>query len=264
MESLVDENLILEKFYKLNPYNKEIGDLNKSMYLAGEGKKQRYNIFSWITGENKDIWVSALYLTEKLKPYGLTPQLYYDIVILRIRSIEDRPKCRYCNKPTIFKNMSKGYLDFCNLSCTAKWGNKVPSKIKNVSKALTGKRLSKEHRESLSKGAIKRLLSSGMGKSGYYKTKHGKYKPQKSIEELNYCSSWELNFMQYCDRDSNIKSILKVESISYLVDDIVRNYLPDFKLELISGQIILVEIKPHRLQYKKLNLLKKNSWEEIC
>ena len=146
----MNEDEILEKYYYKNPFRKNDDNysIKKEIYLIGEGKKQKYNLFSWITGNTEDIWVSALYLTDKLKPYGLTPQLYYDIVILGIKSTKERPRCRYCEKSVGFKNMSRGYFNFCDLSCTAKWGNKVPSKIKNVSKALTGKKLSKEHRES--------------------------------------------------------------------------------------------------------------------
>lgn len=255
----MNEDEILEKYYYKNPFRKNDDNysIKKEIYLIGEGKKQKYNLFSWITGNTEDIWVSALYLTDKLKPYGLTPQLYYDIVILGIKSTKERPRCRYCEKSVGFKNMSRGYFNFCDLSCTAKWGNKVPSKIKNVSKALTGKKLSKEHRESLSRGAIKRIQRSGLGNSGYYNTRHGKYKPEKSSSEINYCSSWELDFMKYCDRDDNVELMLPVERIPYRVDGVEKNYLPDFKLKLNTGIIVIIEIKPCRLQYKELNLQKR-------
>ena len=36
-----------------------------------------------------------------------------------------------------------------------------------------------------------------------------------------------------------------------------KNYLPDFKLKLNTGIIVIVEIKPCRLQYKGLNLQKR-------
>lgn len=164
--------------------------------------------------------------------------------------------------------MSKGYFDFCNLSCTAKWGNKVPSKIKNVSKALTGKRLSKEHREACSRGAIKRLIREGIRPGiGYHNVKRGKYTPNKSNgKELSYLSGWELEFMKLIDKD---KSSTSIDSVNFKIpyiskEGILKNYLPDFKIVTDSGIIVIVEIKPKRHRYIELNLLKRIAGKKYC
>lgn len=258
---MINEDNLLKNLYNNSP--KRSG-FNIGNFRRGSGKHVEYNLFSWITGESEDLWVSSLYMNYYLSKYGLTSQLYYDIVVLDIQNTSDRPKCRYCGKSLPFKTMLKGYLNFCNLSCTAKWGNKVPSKIKNVSKALTGKKLSKQHREALSKGAIRRLIK---GKSnGYYNVKKGKYKPNKCQKELTYLSSWELEFMKLCDKDKFVDSIDSLNfSIPYVdYDKLNRNYLADFKVITKTGLTIIVEIKPKRLQYSENNLLKRIAGKKFC
>lgn len=260
------ENELLKNLYNKSPLK---AGLQIGQYIKGEGKHTYYNLFSWITGEKEDKWVSFAYFGIRLKELGLSSQLYYDVVVLGIFDIKDRPKCRYCGKPSKFDNMSRGYFDFCNLSCTAKWGNKVPSKIKNVSKALTGKKLSKEHREACSRGAIKRLIREGIRPGvGYHNVKRGKYTPNKSFnkKELSYLSGWELEFMKLIDKD---KSSISIDSVDFKIsyyskEGILKNYLPDFKIVTDSGTVVIVEIKPKRHRYIGLNLLKRIAGKKYC
>lgn len=259
------ENELLKDLYNKSPLK---DGLSIKQYVKGQGKHTYYNLFSWITGEKEDKWISFAYFGIRLKKLGLSSQLYYDVVVLGISDINDRPKCRYCGTPSKFDNMSRGYFDFCNLSCTAKWGNKVPSKIKNVSKALTGKKLSKEHREACSRGAIKRLIKEGIRPGvGYHNVKRGKYIPNKSNgKELSYLSGWELEFMKLIDND---KYSISIDSIDFRIpyyskEGILKNYLPDFKIVTDSGTIVIVEIKPKRHRYIGLNLLKRIAGKKYC
>lgn len=254
---------MLKELFNKSPIssNKKILE---SEYKRGSGKQTEYNLFSWITGEKSDRWVSFAYMGVQLNKYGYTSQEYYDVVILGISDEIDRPKCRNCGSFVEFESLSRGYRDFCNLSCTAIWGNKVPSKRLNVSKALTGKKLSKKHREALSRGAINRLTKSGMI-NGYYKSKKGCYKSKKSNEELIYDSQYELDFIKLCDLDKTIKNIARADiKIPYLLDGITKNYLPDFIITTIDGNKILVEIKPNRMKYWDKNLLKSIAGRKYC
>lgn len=256
----MDENVKLIDLYNKSPLSKNLPIGN---YVRGSGKNMEYNLFSWITGKDVDVWVSFAYMGIKLNNYGYSSQLYYDVVVLNIDDVSDRPKCRNCGKDVKFESLSRGYRDFCNLSCTAKWGNKVPSKIKNVSKALTGKKLSKEHRESLSRAAANRVIKTG-GR-GYYNTKHGKYKPTKSDKELIFDSSWEKEFMILTDKDKFIKNIDRPNfKIPYKSKGIIKNYVPDFIINTINNFRIVIEIKPKRLLYKNNNLEKRLAGKLYC
>ena len=80
--------------------------------------------------------------------------------------------------------------------------------------------------------------------------------PEKYIGDVNnivYRSSWELKFMQWCDKNPNILSYGSEEiKIKYYdpVKQRVRHYFPDFiiKVQEQTGQIkkYLVEIKPQK------------------
>ena len=80
--------------------------------------------------------------------------------------------------------------------------------------------------------------------------------PEKYIGDVNnivYRSSWELKFMQWCDRNPNILNYGSEEiAIKYFdpVKQRVRRYFPDFiiKVQEQTGEIkkYLVEIKPKK------------------
>ena len=80
--------------------------------------------------------------------------------------------------------------------------------------------------------------------------------PEKYIGNVNnivYRSSWELKFMQWCDRNPSILSYGSEEiKIKYFdpVKQRVRHYFPDFiiKVKEQSGEIkkYLIEIKPKK------------------
>lgn len=257
------ENDLLKELYIKSPRSK--GYEIDNLFKRGTGKHMEYNLFSWITGESSDKWISFAYFSKHISKFGYTTQLYYDVVVLGIDDISKRPKCRNCGKPTRFNSLSRGYFSFCDLSCTAIWGNKVPSKRANVSKALTGKKLTKEHRHSLSVGAIRRIIKSG-SKNGMYKSKHGNYKPVKSFDTLTYDSSWELLFMKLMD---NNKSVISIRRANFKIpykdsnkED--RNYIPDFIITLINGDEVLVEIKPQRLRDKFNNFEKYLAGKKFC
>lgn len=256
IKKMKTENELLKELFLKSPVSKGIV-ISRDEYVRGSHKHMEFNLFSWITGESEDIWVSFAYLNQRLSKFGYNTQLYYDVVVLGIDDTSKRPNCRNCGKPTRFESMSRGYLDFCNLSCTAIWGNKVPSKIANVSKALTGKKLSKSHRLSLSLGAIRRIIRTG-AKNGIYKSKHGKHKPEKSSKSLIYDSSWELLFMNLMDANKSVKFIDRADFYIPYKDSNGnnRNYVPDFLICLENGTKVLVEIKPKRLKNRLNNLEK--------
>lgn len=91
------------------------------------------------------------------------------------------------------------------------------------------------------------------------KYNQGKFHPQNpqkykgNVNNIIYRSSWELKFMQWCDRNENILEYGSEEFwIPYIspVDNRVHRYFPDFiiKVKENSGNTknYVVEVKPQR------------------
>lgn len=111
------EKQLFNKLYRLFILNKT-KNLDIIKYDNKDNKLNKNTLYlvpSYISGE-KDIYVKSFILSKKLKKFGFTPQLYYDVFILGISSIEDRPKCIICGKEAIFDNKNpyvRGYLKSC-------------------------------------------------------------------------------------------------------------------------------------------------------
>lgn len=98
-----------------------------------------------------------------------------------------------------------------------------------------------------------------------------KYKGNPSM--IEYRSSWELNFMKYCDGNPNIIRWMSEEKAIWYYDPVTkkkRRYFPDFiiKYKRKDGIIVeeVVEIKPQR-QVKGPNPNPKRrtqSWMNEC
>lgn len=91
------------------------------------------------------------------------------------------------------------------------------------------------------------------------KTLQGKFRPHYPEKykgnpgNIEYRSSWELNFMKYLDRNPSVIQWMSEERAIWYSDPVAkkkRRYFPDFiiKYKRSDGIIIeeVVEIKPHR------------------
>ena len=92
----------------------------------------------------------------------------------------------------------------------------------------------------------------------------GKYKGD--IQNIIYRSSWELKFMQWCDRNPNVIEYASEEfCIPYLspIDNRVHRYFPDFimKVKEQSGEIkkYIIEIKPKKQTIPPIQTSKKRN-----
>ena len=91
-------------------------------------------------------------------------------------------------------------------------------------------------------------------KRGYYNSK--KYSDGNSIF---YMSSYELKFLELCDKSDNVIKISKPPRFYYNYNGINRVYIPDFKVELSSGKVLIIEIKPAKFLDNDQVVSKKNS-----
>ena len=104
------------------------------------------------------------------------------------------------------------------------------------------------------------------------KYNQGRFHPQNpekyrgDIQNIIYRSSWELKFMQWCDRNPNVIEYASEElCIPYLspIDNRVHRYFPDFimKVKEQSGEIkkYIIEIKPKRQTVPPVQTSKKRT-----
>lgn len=127
--------------------------------------------------------------------------------------------CRDCVRETKFKEClqcgesfypRKSKNKYCSISCSTKHN-------------LTGRKLSKEHREKLSESA--KLNSNGIIKCRFYKV----YNPYLN-KEVSVQGTYELKYANYLN-ENNIKwDRGKYINLKYFHNEINRTYYPDFYL----------------------------------
>jgi len=101
----------------------------------------------------------------------------------------------------------------------------------------------------------------------------GRYKPLNAekylgnVNKITYRSLWERRFMLYCDRSPNIVSWSSEElHIPYISpkDNKWHNYYPDFFVNTVDQQSIIVEIKPSQQTKWAINRHKWWYAEKYC
>lgn len=273
---------VFNKYSKLNPYK----GINRKGYLIKNRTKtckiKYYLLESWITGE-PDKWYTsnAGQFRIKLEKYNLNYQIWYDIAVLGITRIEDRPnrcKCPGCNNLVEFA-LCFGYRPYCSKSCQARatmslcknkkmhdsWKQKLENpdiRTEFSKKQSEGMKNYLENSYNTDKYTI---LDVNIPKYSSIKTKTGYYTSTKSNIKFRYLSSWELDFLKLCDSLDCIKFIDKPKSIKYT--DKFNNrrlYIPDFYITMDTGYNIIIEIKPKAFMNNETVILKKKAALEYC
>lgn len=110
----MDKN-ILEKFIELRP-----NDIKDPIIKLSTNTKYKYRYLKpgWMFNSD-DEYVTANKLSKSLKSIGLNLEYYYNIVILKINSYDEVPRCKLhdCNKLVEFKNLQSGYNTYCSQRC---------------------------------------------------------------------------------------------------------------------------------------------------
>jgi len=85
-----------------------------------------------------------------------------------------------------------------------------------------------------------------MSYKGRYRLKNAdKYKGDP--DNLIYRSLWELQCMKWCDHNPNVRYFSSEEIVVPYVNQVDKRYhryYPDLMIEFVSGETLLVEIKP--------------------
>lgn len=271
MKNLLSEE---EQFKWFSSRDPNPGEKNRILY-----KDKHFEFPDWVRdGEVKK--------TSSLKIKGgviISSRVLYDVLVLGLEKFDDeRPKCPVCGKPCKYKDIRIGYSKTCgDLKCinesikntvTKLWEDEDYQKLQTEShvawasieenRALMSERSAKawqnEEYRSHQSEVHKKWAKNNPNKVGLgdcYLT--GYEHSNKSGKDLKYDSSWEQKVIAGCNDIDEVISINRADMyIEYQLDNITRHYFPDFRIELSSGLILLVEIKADHKMKEEATILK--------
>ena len=124
----MNDNEQILKLIKLNPNPKS------NNIVINKGVRNLYYLIpKWLSGDN-DKYYFYNKLGRKLKEFNISIQVYYDVLILGITNINDRPKCRYCGEYTKFTGLTTGiFVHFFTFSRICGSNRTSPTRIHCVS-----------------------------------------------------------------------------------------------------------------------------------
>lgn len=246
-------------------------------------KRLSISIPGWVLGdqENEVITVSRRYLFKRLlEPVGITTQVLYDILMLGITSPTDRPRCVICGEPLKYNGISDGYAATCGkeeclrekirkevtnlwkddsyrkhqIDKKIEWMNQ-PEYVEFFRERAKRKWTDKDYRD---KQVASHIEFARLNPDKIHSNLYGDVECIKSeTGSIKFDSSWERDFIQFCDSVDLITFIDRPGiSIPYKFDKLTRNYIPDFKVTLSNGINLLVEIKGDWLLKEKQTKLK--------
>ena len=234
-----------------------------------------YEIPGWVFGlyNEVDETVKVKYkkLDKTVRDLGYTDQIVYDILILGLTNIDERPKCPICGNTSRYENFTRGYQKTCgndvcihtSIQSTVKslWDNEEYKETQIKSHLLwcsNEENIQKMRELSLDvwkrDGYREKQIKSHkeFAKNNPEKLRSGNYGTQECSKakdmKLHYDSSWEQKFIIFCDECDKISSINRPDfciPYTYLGTDFT--YYPDFVVILQNGAKILFEIKPDYL-----------------
>lgn len=88
-------------------------------------------------------------------------------------------------------------------------------------------------------------------KQGYFNISES-IKYNGKVKKVVYRSSWEYRFCVWCEKNPDIKNWCSESvQIKYLcpIDNVIKNYYPDFWVRFTNGDTWVVEVKPKK-EYK--------------
>lgn len=290
----MEEIQIFNKLLKLNPTPGKKHNIKDILI------NNVYILPGWINSNKDPIQVKYKNINKFLSSLGYTTQIFYDIFILGLCNIADRPVCPICKEKVDFINFIKGYNKTCkNKTCRSKFtSNQVQNlwlnssyretqtnshikwaedptnreKLKQTSlriwndstyrEAQTNSHI-KWAQDPVNKNNMSKITKQLWSDPIYRERQCNSHKqwainnPDKVMKgtrgfvysnkmgiNIGYDSTWEKQFIEFCDQETNILSIQRSTlNIPYEIDGEKHYYFPDFHVKLSSGELLLIEIK---------------------
>lgn len=227
-----------------------------------------YLIPGWVFNSKDDLIEVKYKKANKIfSELGYSSQIVYDVLILGLTDIKDRPRCPICNKELKFEKFSEGYLKSCGADSCKK--ECIKMKVMNLwknrdyrlqqSKSHKDWAMIEENREFLKQRTIKTWqneeyrehqinIHKEFAKNNPDKINNGIYGVISCLKSdtgiLKYDSSWEKLFIEACEECDNIVSINRPNfHIQYFYEGSEYSYFPDFIIKLKNNIELVIEIK---------------------
>jgi len=95
--------------------------------------------------------------------------------------------------------------------------------------------------------------------------KHGYFASTKNPNPIFYRSSYELKALEILEKNDQVLKITgEPFSIPYFYEGVMKNYIPDFLVEMVGNKCKLIEVKPKALANTQKNVLKKETAINFC
>jgi len=144
-------------------------------------------------------------------------------------------------------------------------GRKFPQAGPKISKALTGRKLSKEHCDNISKSNIIKINQNNGLNPGLKGSVKGRFYSLKNRCDLYYESSWELVAFRILEQLSEVKWYSRCRfSVDYVYEQVIHRYIPDVLVTYTSGRQEVVEVKPNFKLKEDRVKLKINALRKYC
>lgn len=251
-------------FKKLLQKDKNLGTKNRVIR-----KGNIYKFPGWVFDESGEEFVIVKYKTVKRRAEEIdcTVQILYDILILGLTDISQRPKCKVCGKVLSMRRFSEGYPVTCgSTNCKKDYARKEMLNMwKDQSYRNTQSKSHKvwaekpENKEYLRKRAIdswkipeyrehQSQVHKEFAKNNPNKIRngiHGTINITKSIKgTFRYDSSWERDLVLLMDKIPEVISIERPDFyIPYKYNGESFSYFPDISVKFSNNNLYLIEVK---------------------
>ncbi len=208
-----------------------------------------------------------------------TAKEYYDKYLRK----DNEGFCENCGKESVFVNINKGYSVYCSDDCRLavmrsdnnyakriECKQKISNKLKG-NKHTLGYKFTEEQCKHV-RAAIKKSWDESperkikLSQTIYChpKYKHGYFESKKNNKKIHYRSSFELEMYKILESiDEVIEYDTECIGLEYIYKDKKKTYLPDVLVKF-KDLTYLIEIKPKRLLYDELNVIKFQAAHQYC
>lgn len=204
-----------------------------------------------------DKWVKSQILRSELAKLGMSIKDYYDKYIAPATDGRVDPECDNpkCTNKTRFRGLS-GYNHYCSLSCgtsvTWKGRSHSDSTKSKISKAKEGspapnkgKSWSPQVRYNMKIAALKAHADPNNNFISGWKGKHEDVVSTRTGKSYHLESTWESQMFRVLESSTIISTYdyenFRISWVDELGDP--HTYLPDFQVFMISGEIVVYELK---------------------
>lgn len=233
--------------------------------VTREGNTYRFP--GWVFDKEGEVIIKYKTVIREAKKIDCTAQILYDILILGLTDISQRPKCKICGKEITIRRFSEGYPITCgSLECKREFAKQEMLEMwKDISYRQIQTNSHKAWAEVEENRELLRQRSLDVWKNPEYRERQvkvhkefAKNNPEKIRNGINgiinitkstkgefrFDSSWERDLVLLLDKMPDVISIERPNFyIPYQYNGESFNYFPDISVRFSNNNLYLIEVK---------------------